>query len=106
MYKVLARPVGQSLPLISSLLKSTPNQASQIPMVPKKNATNNSSVNQPVAMPARANLAIYPTTSADVDVPSHPYGTRRKIRTLAQLYSQTFPVFNNPLYDVEEAPTA
>ena len=32
------------LPLISSLLKSTPNQASKIPMAPKKNATNDSTV--------------------------------------------------------------
>ena len=75
-------------------------------MAPKKNATNNSTVNQPAAMPARANPAVYPAASASVDVPSHQYGTRRKIRTLAQLYGQTLPVLNNPLYDAEEAPTA
>ena len=114
-YKFLAHPVGRSLPLISSLPKFTPNQASQIPMAPKKNATNNFAVNQPTvnqpavnqltAMPARANLAVYPAASASVDVPSHQYGTSRKIRTLAQLYGQTLSVLNNPLYDTKEAPT-
>ena len=58
-------------------------------MAPKKNATTNFAVNQPTvnqpavnqltAMPARANLAVYPAASASVDVPSHPYGIRRKI---------------------------
>ena len=82
-------------------------------MAPKKNATNNSTVNQPtvnqltvnqpVVMPARANPAVYPTTSASVDVPSHQYGTKRKIRTLAQLYGQKLSVLNNSLYDSKEA---
>ena len=80
-------------------------------MAPKKNATNNSTVNQstvnqPAVIPARANPAVYPAASASVDVPSHQYGTRIKIRTLAQLYGQTLSVLNNPLYDAEEAPTA
>ena len=85
-------------------------------MAPKKNATNNSTVNQPTVnqpavnqpavMPARANHAVYPAASASVDVFSHQYGTRRKIRTLAQLYGQTLSVLNNPLYDAEEASTA
>ena len=56
-------------------------------------------------MPTRANPTVYPVASADVNVPSHPYGTRRKIRTLAQLYGQTLPMLNNPLYDAEEALT-
>ena len=82
-------------------------------MASKKNATNNSTVNQPAvnqpainqpaAMLAWANPMVYPAASASVDVPSHPYGTRRKIQTLAQLYGQTLPVLNNPFYDSEEA---
>ena len=74
-------------------------------MAPKKNATNNSAVNQPTVLPTRANPAVYLAASASVNVPSHPYGIRRKIWTLAQLYGQTLPVLNNPLYDAEEAPT-
>ena len=115
MYKFLTHPVGQFLPLISSFPKSNPNQAFPIQMAPKKNATNNSAVNQPtinqptvnqpVVMPARANLTICSTASASVDVLSHQYDTRRKIRTLAQLYGQTLSVLNNPFYDSEEAPT-
>ena len=82
-------------------------------MALKKNATNNSAVNQPTVnqpavnqpavMCARANPTIYPATSASVDVPSHQYSTRRKIRTLAQLYGQTLSMLNNPLYDSEKA---
>ena len=80
-------------------------------MAHKKNATNNSAVNQPIvnqptAMSARANPTIYPTASVGVDLSSHPYGTKRKIRTLAQLYGQTLSVLNNLLYNTEEAPTA
>ena len=81
MFKFLARSVGRSLPLISSLPKSTPNQAFPIQMAPKKNATNNSAVNQPtvnqpganqpVVMPAQANPAVYLAASTSVDVPSH-----------------------------------
>ena len=49
------------------------------PMAPKKNATNNSAVNQSATMPAQANPAIYPVATISIDVPSHPYDTRRKI---------------------------
>ena len=53
-------------------------------------------------MPARANLMVYSATSAGVDVPSHPYGTRRKIQTSTQLYDQTLLVFDNLLCSSEE----
>ena len=102
MYKFLARPVGQSLPLISLFPKSIP----QDPMASKKIATNNSAVNQLVTMLTQAKPVAYSVASASVEVPSHPYGTRRKIWTLAQLYDQTLPVLDNPLYSSEESPAA
>ena len=73
------------MPLISLLPKSN----SQDPMALKKNATNNFVVNLLVTILTQAKPATYSVASASVDVPSHPYGTRRKIRTLAQLYDQT-----------------
>ena len=75
-------------------------------MASKKIATNNSAVNQLVTMLTQAKPAAYSVASASVDVPSHPYGTRRKIRTMAQLYDQTLPVLDNPLGSVEESPVA
>ena len=75
-------------------------------MASKKIATNNSAVNQLVTMLTQAKPATYSVASASVDVPSHPYGTRRKIRTMAQLYDQTLPVLDNPLGSIEESPAA
>ena len=48
-------------------------------MASKKNVTNNFVVNQPVTMLARANPTVYLTTSTSFGIPSHPYGTKRKI---------------------------
>ena len=94
--------MGQSLPLISLFPKSI----SQDPMASKKIATNNSAVNQLVTMLAQAKPTTYLVASASVDVLSHPYGTRRKIRTLAQLYDQTLSVLDNPFCSSEESPTS
>ena len=57
-------------------------------------------------MLVQANPTVYPAASASVDVLSHPYSTKRKIQTLAQLYDQTLLVLNNPFYDSEEVFTA
>ena len=75
-------------------------------MASKKIATNNSAIiNQLVTMLTQAKLAAYSIASANVDVPSHPYGTKRKIWTMAQLYDQTLPMLDNPLCSVEESLT-
>ena len=73
-------------------------------MAHKKIATNNFVVNQLVTMLTQAKPAAYSVASVSVDVPNHPYGIRRKIRTLAQLYDQTLPVLDNPLCSAEESP--
>ena len=57
-------------------------------------------------MLAQAKPATYSIASASVDVHSHLYGTRRMIRTLAQLYDQTLLMLDNPLCSSEESPTA
>ena len=72
-------------------------------MASKKIAINNSTVNQLVTMLTQAKPTAYSVASASVDVPNHPYGTKRKIRTLAQLYDQTPPVLDNPLCSAEES---
>ena len=56
-------------------------------------------------MLAQAKPATYSVASANADVPSHPYGIRRKIRTLMQLYDHTLPMLDNPLCSSEESPT-
>ena len=71
-------------------------------MALKKNATNNHVVNQPTATSARANPTIYLAVFTSVDVPSHPYDTKRKFQTFVQLYGQTLPVLINPLYVSKE----
>ena len=57
-------------------------------------------------MLTQAKSAAYSVASVNVDVPSHPYGTKRKIRTLAQLYDQTLLVLDNPLCSSEESLTS
>ena len=90
-YKFLAHPVGQSLPLIYFL----PNSGFQVAMGSRKNTSN-----KPVTKPSRANLAVYPASSSRTSVHTHPYGTRTKTKTLEEVYAQTLPTLSqNPLYD-------
>ena len=75
-------------------------------MAPKKNL-----VNKPTLKPARADPAVYPASSTSINVTTHPYGTRAKIKSLFELYDQTSPVLNQNLLfetfssqDSEEVP--
>ena len=56
-------------------------------MAPKKNL-----VNKPTLKPTYADHAVYPASSVRIDVTTHPYGIRAKIKSLSKLYDRTSPV--------------